>query len=210
MRRPVARSSAMERNSGQTLVEFALVFPIFALLLFSIIVLGLYVFYQQQLSNAAREAARYAAIHSSTAQCPTTSWQDPQAPPLSYYRCDPPASWPLMTAAGRNVIWGMSPSGVQILGCWSGPGDPSQPVGPSNPLAPCKIGGVDPASALGSMPCTSGMVTTPADDTGSDVPDNHVTVYACTLWSPPMAGFVFIPTQVTLRAVVTQVIHRQQ
>ncbi len=198
------------KSTGQTLVEFALVFPIFVIVLFSIIVFGLYVFYAQQLSNAGREAARFAAIHSATAQCPTVSWISPQAPPLSYYPCDPPPNWPEMTAAGRNVIWGMSPQSVQIRGCWSGPTDPTQPAGPANPLAPCTIAGVDPNANLSATPCTSSMVTSASDDSGSDVPDNQVTIYACTLWTPPMAGFVFIPNQITLRAVVTQVIHRQQ
>jgi hypothetical protein len=39
---------------------------------------------------------------------------------------------------------------------------------------------------------------------------NQVTVYACTIWNPPMAGFLLIPDQVTLRAVVTEPIERQQ
>ena len=51
-----ARSAAR----GQALVEFALVFPLFLMVLFSIISFGLYIFYNQQLANAAREAARYA------------------------------------------------------------------------------------------------------------------------------------------------------
>ena len=62
---------------GQALTEFALVFPLFLFLLFSIISFGLYVFYNQQLTNAAREAARYAAVHSSTSQRPTVSRLDP-------------------------------------------------------------------------------------------------------------------------------------
>src|SRR4051812_25690396 len=62
---------------GQALVEFALVFPIFLMLLMAIIVFGLYVFYNQQLTNAVREAARYASVHSASAQCPTVSRLDP-------------------------------------------------------------------------------------------------------------------------------------
>ncbi len=82
----------ISRPSGQALVEFALVFPMFVLALFSVIVLGLYVFYNQQLENAAREAARYAVTHSSSAQCPTVSRIDPigSIRPDSYYRCDAP------------------------------------------------------------------------------------------------------------------------
>ena len=59
------------------MVEFALVAPLFILTLVGIITFGAGVFYQQQLTNAAREAARYAAIHSATSQCPTRSWVTP-------------------------------------------------------------------------------------------------------------------------------------
>jgi hypothetical protein len=37
-----------------------------------------------------------------------------------------------------------------------------------------------------------------------------VTAYACYVWQPPMAGFLLLPNQVTLRAVVTEAIQRQQ
>ena len=102
--RPATRSSAR----GQALVEFGLVAPLFIMVLTGIITFGIGVFYQQQLTNAAREAARYAAIHSATAQCPTVPNlpYDPQGTykPLSYARCDRPENgWPFMTAAGRNA-----------------------------------------------------------------------------------------------------------
>src|SRR4051812_2722062 len=92
------------RGRGQALVEFVLVFPLFVLVLFSIITFGLFVFYSQQLENAAREAARYAAVHSSTAQCPTVSQLDPGADvrPNGYFRCDAPEDgWSRITAAAR-------------------------------------------------------------------------------------------------------------
>jgi len=63
---------------GQTLVEMALLMPIFLMVLLGIIVLGTGVFYQQQLANAAREAARFASVHSATSDCPTTSSIDPR------------------------------------------------------------------------------------------------------------------------------------
>ena len=66
------------RTRGQALVEFALVAPLLFLVIGGIITLGIGVFYQQQLTNAAREAARYAAIHSETSQCPTRSNREPQ------------------------------------------------------------------------------------------------------------------------------------
>jgi len=48
---------------GQTLVEFALILPIFILLLVSIFDLGRVVWANDTLSNAAREAARFAIVH---------------------------------------------------------------------------------------------------------------------------------------------------
>ncbi len=56
----------------------------------------------------------------------------------------------------------------------------------------------------------SAPATTAADDEGSSLPDNHVTVYACMNWKPPMAGFLLIPKDITLRSVITEVIHYQQ
>jgi Flp pilus assembly protein TadG len=49
-----------DRRSGQALVEFALVAPIFFLIVFSIIQLGLLLGGQNSLTNAVRETARYA------------------------------------------------------------------------------------------------------------------------------------------------------
>jgi Flp pilus assembly protein TadG len=51
------------RALGQALAEFALVAPIFFLMLFAIIDFGRYVYYVQILNNAAREGARYAIVH---------------------------------------------------------------------------------------------------------------------------------------------------
>ncbi len=45
------------------MVEFALIAPLFFLLLFSIIEFGRAVYYIQMLNNAAREGARYAIVH---------------------------------------------------------------------------------------------------------------------------------------------------
>jgi Flp pilus assembly protein TadG len=70
-----------DRPRGQAMVELALILPLFIMLLVGVIVLGVGVFYQQQLTNAAREAARYASIHSATAQCPTVSKLPPGTPP---------------------------------------------------------------------------------------------------------------------------------
>jgi hypothetical protein len=226
------------------MAEFALVFPLFMLLLMSLIVFGLYVFYNQQLANAAREAARYAAVHSSTAQCPTVSQLDPRSDMLpstgTYWRCDPPErGWPEMTAKARANIWGMAPNEVSLSACWSGYVDPTtlqrdqSASTPDVDFTDCTIAAVKPQVDPSMLSCPA-PVTTPSSDAnretatadgddkassvavvaGSTGSDTHfpttVTVYTCFNWKPPMAGFVLIPSQITLRAVITEVLQRQQ
>lgn len=221
---------------GQTMVELALVLPLFVMLVTGIIVLGAGVFYQQQITNAAREAARYAALHSATARCPTVSSHRPANPPTSYDPCDrPQEGWPKMTAAGRSAIFGLNPTAVRITPCWSGyvldgntppngidappPGlyyiVPSEPpVQINSTWTPCSIDGVDPTVSASAIDCTAGLARVDTASNASEgqgtIVANQVTVHACTVWTPPMAGFLLIPDQVTLRAVVTEPIERQQ
>lgn len=67
--------SLMSRRKprGQALVEFALVLPFFALLLFGIIDLGRYVYTANTLNNAAREGARSATVGYWVTTCPTAT-----------------------------------------------------------------------------------------------------------------------------------------
>jgi hypothetical protein len=51
------------RTRGQALVEFALIFPVFILLLVAIFDLGHVVWANNSLATAAREAARFAVVH---------------------------------------------------------------------------------------------------------------------------------------------------
>ena len=62
MRRSRSRRSASSRR-GQSLVEFALVFPIAILLLMAVFDVGRAVFAYNGLTNAAREGARLAAVN---------------------------------------------------------------------------------------------------------------------------------------------------
>src|SRR5262245_1235700 len=55
------------RAGGQSLVEFALVLPIFLLLFFAVVDLGSAVFTFNSLTNAAREGARLAIVNQDTA-----------------------------------------------------------------------------------------------------------------------------------------------
>lgn len=225
-------------SRGQSVVELALVLPLFLMVLIGIISLGIGVFYQQQVTNAAREAARYAAIHSATARCPVVGQWDPAVlRPTTYDRCDrPQEGWPDMTAAGRSAIFGLDAADVRLTPCWSGyvkngntppngidympPGDYvvvplTSPVQVTDSTyTPCRIGGVDPAESAESLNCAGGLARSDTASSASEgqgrIVANQVTVYACTVWSPPLAGFLLIPEQVTLRAVVTEPIERQQ
>ena len=67
-RRPVGpRRTSRKRSRGQGLVEFALVFPIFLLVLIALFDLGRAVFAYNTLTNAAREGARMAIVNQETA-----------------------------------------------------------------------------------------------------------------------------------------------
>lgn len=59
------RGSRPSRSSGQSLVEFALVLPIFLLMIFGIIDLGRFVYMNSTVSQAAREATRVASVEAS-------------------------------------------------------------------------------------------------------------------------------------------------
>lgn len=60
MTRALRRS---HRSLGQALPEFALVAPLFFLLLFGIIEAGRFIYYYEILNNATREGARYAIVN---------------------------------------------------------------------------------------------------------------------------------------------------
>jgi uncharacterized protein (UPF0333 family) len=244
---PARRLASPRRGRGQALVEFALVFPLFLLVLMSIIVFGLYVFYNQQLENAAREAARYAATHSASAQCPTVSRVDPVQSLRydSYTRnCDAPEDgWPKLTSAARNNVWGMPPGAVGLSACWSGLIDGSIPPnvdalpGPGATFAECTIARINPRTNPDDISCPPPLTIPPTADYKADGDDKAsstaafrsaatpapgqtpqpqqqfaatVTVFTCYVWTPPMAGFLFIPSQITLRAVITESLQRQQ
>lgn len=66
---PTARRDA---RRGQALVEFALVAPIFFMLLLGIVETGRFIFYYETLNNATREGARYAIVNgANTIGCST-------------------------------------------------------------------------------------------------------------------------------------------
>jgi hypothetical protein len=89
------------RTRGQALAEFALVAPIFFLMLFGIIDFGRYVYYVQVLNNAAREGARYAIVHGAEG-IPSTG------PP------DDPSGAAVMTTV-RNYLVGVIDGGALTI-----------------------------------------------------------------------------------------------
>jgi hypothetical protein len=218
------------------LVEFALIAPLLVAVLAGIMTLGIGVFFQQQITNAAREAARYAAIHSATSQCPTTSWRDPnwsrvgpEIDQTTYYACDPPdLRWPQMTSHARQKVFGVPRNAVHFAACWSGywEGDPATEPnkydaapakidGTPNTFHECTMGGIDPRVAAGSISCPPPM-TSITDDMASNLAyssdmgsANQVTVYACYVWTPPLLGDL-IGHSITLRAVITEALQHQQ
>lgn len=224
------------------MVELALVFPLFAMLLFGIIILGIGVFYQQQVTNAAREAARWAAIHSATSTCPTIGTLDPNSvdPETGYagtYATAVPNTyapavsatcyrdWAPMLDWARSRIFGLDRQAISVTACWSsytaGTNFDAPPPGTypivgtvSSTWAQCTIDGRDPTTNPSGIGCASNLAR---DDTGSSMSEspgiiigNRVTAYTCYRWSPPLAGFLLIPSEVILRGVVTEPIQRQQ
>ena len=99
------------KTRGQAMVEFALVAPMFFLLLFAIIEAGRFIFYYETLNHATREGARYAIVNgANTLGCPS----GPAAPGSS--ACD---------TAGNNVVTRVRQSAFGVVGtsvtverCW--------------------------------------------------------------------------------------------
>lgn len=58
----MVRGRGRTQSRGQTLVEFALILPIFLLMVFGLVDMGRYVYLNSTLSQAAREAARQASV----------------------------------------------------------------------------------------------------------------------------------------------------
>jgi Flp pilus assembly protein TadG len=67
--------SRRSRSRGQSLAEFALVVPVFLIVLFGIIDLGRFVYTANALSNAAREAARVGSVGARPNECTGLSRQ---------------------------------------------------------------------------------------------------------------------------------------
>lgn len=99
------------RRRGQALVEFAMVAPIFFLVLFAMIEGGRFVFYYEMLNNATREGARYAIVNGANSLgCPT----GPPAP--GSVSCDPAGND--VGDRVREASLGMSGSAITVTPTW--------------------------------------------------------------------------------------------
>lgn len=90
------------RSRGQALVEFALVAPLFFVLLLGIVEVGRYIFYYEMLNNATKEGARYAIVHGANSACPSGP-----PPPGGSNTCD---------LAGNNVKIAVRNAAIGLVG----------------------------------------------------------------------------------------------
>ncbi len=98
---------------GQAMVEFALIAPVFFLILFAIIEGGRFMFYYETLNHATREGARYAIVNGSNSiRCPTGP------PAAGSVSCDPAGND--VVARVRAAAFGIPPSGITVTPRWSG------------------------------------------------------------------------------------------
>jgi hypothetical protein len=203
--------TARPRTTGQAMFEFALVFPLFVLVVFALIVYGLHVFYSQQLSNAAREAARFAIVHTATAQYRVVSQLDPVASlQREEYERDgdsPENGWPQMTAAARSKVWGMSASQVSLTACWSGYVDPitltrdQLPTTPGVVFMDCTISGINPQTDAPSLPCPAPMTTPSSNPDRENAPaDGDDKASALAVVAGSTGADTHYPTTVTVYA----------
>lgn len=120
IRRPRSELRAGRRRSrGQALVEFALLAPVFFLVLFAIIEAGRFMFYYEVLNNATREGARYAIVNGANSLvCPTGPPADGSIP------CDTDGSD--VEQRVRDASFGALGLGVAVISEWSNPEDNSR------------------------------------------------------------------------------------
>jgi TadE-like protein len=105
------RSRPRARTRGQAMVEFALVAPMFFMLLFGIIEAGRFIFYYETLSHATREGARYAIVNgANTLGCPS----GPASPGSS--ACDTPGD--NVVTRVRQTAFGVPSASITVDRCW--------------------------------------------------------------------------------------------
>ena len=97
------------RESGQALVEFALVSIVFFIIVFGTIDVGRAVWNYNTLAQATREGTRYAIVHGADST-------DPSGPGSAYYTA--PATDTKVTEAVEEFASGLDSSRLTILAEW--------------------------------------------------------------------------------------------
>ena len=161
MNEPLRPQRRRDRQAGQALVEFALVFPIFFLLLMGIIDLGRFVYTDATLSQAAREGARVAAVEAgwvgvSSPGCVSDSSLIGAGNPGAH------VCWPTIAGMKTDVVKAINRMAVDV-----------GPITVSNVYLSCNTGAVDdptPTGAwtdmVGGNGCVDGSgnaISTPGD-----------------------------------------------
>ena len=100
------------RARGQSLAEFALIAPLFFLLLFGIIEAGRFIYYYETLSNATREGARFAIVNGERSLSCSTG---PDGG-TSSVSCDPTGNGVVQKVRSSSI--GMVGSAVTVDRCW--------------------------------------------------------------------------------------------
>ncbi len=96
------------KQAGQGLVEFALVFPMIAFLIFAVIDIGRAVYAYNTITNAARQGARVAAVNQVTTSNTTCQEAKPVEDPLN-------PEWSIKAcAAAAGVGLGVTTSAVTV------------------------------------------------------------------------------------------------
>jgi Flp pilus assembly protein TadG len=99
------------QSRGQALVEFALVAPVFFLILFAVIEGGRFILYYETLNNATREGARYAIVNGANSLCTATS--GPTGPmPADWTKAVPAC----LDVPGARVVQRVKDSAFGLLG----------------------------------------------------------------------------------------------
>ncbi len=113
-RRDGRRDDRRRHVRGQALAEFALVMPLFFLLVFGIIEFGRFIYTYEIVNNATREGARYAIVHGSASECPSG-----QMPGIGVTNpCDPTGA--KIQAVVRQYAIGIPPTGLTVnLPLWT-------------------------------------------------------------------------------------------
>jgi hypothetical protein len=149
---------------GQALVEFALVLPLFLLLVLGVVDFGRGIFIYAGMSNGAREGARYAIVHGSLAQSIDGSCGS--GPGTASTTSDSLGGLVIEATGAAAAAWAPPPGGCPA------------------PITVSPVG-LDPTRYRASV-CWGDACTVPADCSGpgtntspSNVPDVPVTVRTC-------------------------------